>query len=356
MVAGAEVIQELLRFRSQLLQVVGNNSGKIVVCILLLLPAGNVALDTHDAVLHLVDGFVRGNGQDINGQHQAPGEVGKVGNHTVLDIASILPQKQDPAYLAAHLEVVRPKAHTVRGDAVLEMVAPAHGLPHLEPEMLFFSGPEEVMEYPEAFVAVQGLGPAVQFAEVLAQIRVNPVKEGPGLLNILPGDGNGNVLILNQIVAGGGLLRQNSVVLLPVHVQPVPLFPHEDASLEVRSVETAVVDGDFGGCVCRQAVENSAVKAEHILLVLMGGQGIVDIGKPPCLRKFAIALPDAVPENALDRDRLLHAPGDEKAGPFASVGGGEGFNHACVLLSSPGPLGKYFQIGIPWVPRKGFEI
>ena len=128
------------------------------------------------------------------------------------------------------------------------------------------------------------------------------MKEGPGLVYILPGHGDGDVFVLYQIVAGGGLFGHNGIVFLTVHVQSVPLLPHEDAFLKVRPVETAVVDGDFGGCVCRQAVENSAVGAEHILLVLVRGQGIVDIGKPPCLREFAVALPDAVPENALDRD------------------------------------------------------
>ena len=87
---------------------------------------------------NLMDSLVRGNGQDINGQHQAPGEVGEVGNHAVLDVAGVLPEEQDAAHLAAHLEVVRPKAHTVQGDAVLEMVARASSTFFRETETVMY--------------------------------------------------------------------------------------------------------------------------------------------------------------------------------------------------------------------------
>ena len=39
--------------------------------------------------------------QNVNGQHEVPGEVGQVGNHAVLDVAGVLPEEQDPAHLAA---------------------------------------------------------------------------------------------------------------------------------------------------------------------------------------------------------------------------------------------------------------
>ena len=357
LVAGAEVVQELLILCPELFQLIGDGGGKVVVGVLLLLPAGNIALHAQNPGLHLLDGLVGRDGQNVNGQHEVPGEVGQVGNHAVFDVAGVLPEEQDPAHLAAQLEVIGLEVHPVRGDGVLEVVAPAHGGGKVELKIPFLAGPEKVMEDPQALVVVQGLGPAVQLAKALGQVNVHPLEKGAGLVNTLSRHGDCDVFILNEIVAFQRLFGEDAVVLLAVAVQLVPLHTHKDTVLEVRTVETAVIDGDFSGGPGGQAVEHAAVGQKHFLLVLMGGHGVVDVRKTPRPAVSAAArLPDAVPEHPLDGNGLLYAAGDFERFPFALVGGGQGFNHSLVLPSWSAPRSRGFPIGSSSARRRGIEI
>ena len=224
--------------------------------------------------------------------------------------------------------MVRLEAQPVRADGVPEVMAPAHGLAQIKGKILLPTGPEKVVEDAQAVLVVQGLGPAVQLAEALSQVGVYPVKERAGLLDVLPGHGDGDVLILHQIVALRRLFRQDAVILLAVLVQLVPVQTHEDTALKIGGVETAVVDGDFGCGVGRQAVQYAAVGRKHIPLVLIGSQSIVDVSETPRLAEFAAHLPNTVPVNAPDGNGLLDAAGYREMLPFAPVGGGQGLNHS----------------------------
>ena len=99
--------------------------------------------------------------------------------------------------------------------------------------------------------------------------------------------------------------------------------------LEVGTVEASVVNGDLGHGVGGQAVEDAAVGCEHIPLVLIGGQGVVDVGKAPGLAESAVDLPDPILPNPLDGDGLLYAAGDLKRNTLAPVGCGKSFTHGC---------------------------
>ena len=212
--------------------------------------------------------------------------------------------------------------HPIRGDGVLEAVSPLHSLGQVDAEVLFLAGAEKVMENAEPFMVVQGLGPAVQLAEALSQVNVHPLEEGAGLLDVLPLNGNGDVFILNEVVALHGLLHEDAVVLLPVLVQAVPFQPHEDAVLEVGAVETAVVDGDFRRGPGRQAVEDAAVGQKHFLLILMGRYGVVNVREAPRPAVFSVHHPYPVPIDALDGYGLLDAAGGFEMLSLALVGGG----------------------------------
>ena len=67
LVPGGEVVQKLPYLLPHLLQVVGDVGGKIVVPVLPLLPAGNVALHRHNAPVHLRHRLVRGHRYDVDG-------------------------------------------------------------------------------------------------------------------------------------------------------------------------------------------------------------------------------------------------------------------------------------------------
>ena len=91
--------------------------------------------------------------------------------------------------------------------------------------------------------------------------------------------------------------------------------------MEVNTVEAAVVDGDFNGGVGRESIKDSAVSHKHIFLILTGGQGIVNVGKAPCLGVLPINQPDTVFVNALDWNSLLNTSRNTERTPLTSVCG-----------------------------------
>ena len=101
---------------------------------------------------------------------------------------------------------------------------------------------------------------------------------------------------------------------------------HQNGALEVYGVKTAVDDGDFGGGVRGQGVEDAAVREENTPPVILGRGGVVDVGKAPGPAVLAAHQPDAVLVDAFDGDRLLDAAGNLELVPLALVGGGKGLN------------------------------
>ena len=70
LVTGGQIVQKLFGFLALKLHVVGNHSREIVVLILPSLPAGDVRFHAQQETLHLTDGFIGGNGNHINGEHE----------------------------------------------------------------------------------------------------------------------------------------------------------------------------------------------------------------------------------------------------------------------------------------------
>ena len=187
-----------------------------------------------------------------------------------------------------------------------------------------------------------GPGPAVQASKALGEVQVHPSEVGLGLLNLPLGDGEGDVLLLYKVVALRCPLGEDTVGLPAILVQVVPPLLHEDSALEVHAVQAAVDDGDFGGGVCGQGVEDAAVGGEDAPLVLLGGGGVVDVGKAPSAAVLAANEPDAVRADAPDGDGLLDAAGDVEGVPLAPVGGGEGFNQGrCPPFALRGCSGSF---------------
>ena len=110
LVAGAQIVQKFLCLCPQLLQFIGDTCREIIAAVLALLPSGNIGFNTEDSTLHLPDSLIGGNGEDVNGQHEVSREIGQLGDHFILDVAGVVPQKQDAPHLAAHLKVIRLEA------------------------------------------------------------------------------------------------------------------------------------------------------------------------------------------------------------------------------------------------------
>ena len=175
---------------------------------------------------------------------------------------------------------------------------------------------------------------AVQPPQAFGQVAVHPPEIGTGFLDLPLGDGQGDILLLHKIVALGSAALQNGVGLLPVLVQPVPAFLHQNTALKVHGVQTAVDNGDLGGGIGGQGVKDAAVGQENAPPLLVGGGGVVHVGEPPALAVPVPHKPDAVRVHALDGDRCLDAPGDGEFLPFALVGKDKRFNQSPALLSA----------------------
>ncbi len=251
--------------------------------------------------------------------------IGDRGGEVVLVVLALLPacdvrlNAQDAAHLVPHFKMPGPKAQAVRADQIPKVQPPADGGGLVEGEILFFAGAEEVVEDTEPVMGGDGPGAAVQASEALGEVGVHTAEVGPAFLDPPLGDGEGDVLLLDQIVA----LRRPLVL-----VQAVPPLFHQNGALEVHGVETAVDDGDLGGGVRGQGIEDAAVGEEDAPPVILGRGGIVDVGKAPGPAVLAANQPDAVLVDAFDGDGLLDAAGNFELVPLALVGGGKGLNQS----------------------------
>ena len=138
-------------------------------------------------------------------------------------------------------------------------------------------------------------------------IRGHTVEEGAGLFDAFPVDGQGDVPLLHHAVGGvGDLVHEHGVVLRPVAVQVVVPPGDQDLLLEVLPVEPLVVDGDLGGGAGVQGIEQLGVAQEHGGLVLLGGDGIVDIREPDAFGILRAKLKNPIRPEAVDGNGFLY--------------------------------------------------
>ena len=90
--------------------------------------------------------------------------------------------------------MVGEKLHAVRGDVVFEAVPQAHGGVQVKLVKLFLAGPEEVVEDAQALIGVQGFAPLSRRSRFFERSAFYPVEKCPGLLRVLTGHGDGDVL------------------------------------------------------------------------------------------------------------------------------------------------------------------
>ena len=237
-------------------------------------------------------------------------------------------EEQDPAHLVPHFKITGPETQPVRADQVPEVQAPADGGGLIEGKILFLAGAEEVVEDTEPVMGGDGPGAAVQASEALGEVGVHPAEVGPAFLDPPLGDGEGDVLLLDQIVALRRPLGEDAVGFPAVLVQAVPPLLHQNGALEVHGVEAAVDNGDLGGGVRGQGVEYAAIGEENTPPVVLGRGGVVDVGKAPGPAVLAAHQPDTVCIDAFDGNGLLDAAGYFELVPLALVGGGKGLNQS----------------------------
>ena len=106
LVSGRQIVQELLGLLALEFHIIGNDGAEIVVLILLALPVGDIGFNAQQSVLDLAYRFIRRDGDHVDRQHEIPIQLGKLGEHTVFDIACVVFQEQNSCKLFSELDVV----------------------------------------------------------------------------------------------------------------------------------------------------------------------------------------------------------------------------------------------------------
>ena len=297
--------------------------------------AAHVRFNGHDPPLDLLHHLVGGNGQKVDGDHHIAGKVAQFRNHFILDEAGIIPEEQHTAHLIAHLVVVFVEGQAVRGNGVPEVVAPVSDAVEVEAEVRV-EGPEEVVEQAHTLHHVGVPYLYVHAGEIGSQFRPHPVEKGTGLLDVLTLHRNGDVLLLGKVIAAGGIVSKNVVVLRTVAILAVANHLHQDVAAELLLIHGAVKQGDLHQRPHRQRVEESAVAEKQRLLLFRPGHRIIDIKKPPGLGVKTGDFKDTILMHLFDGNGLLDAAGNEKlfvVGVFPLKGLNHFFFPSCRLVS-----------------------
>lgn len=155
LVAGREIIEELLAFLALKLHVIRNNGGIVIVLILFPLPIRNIHLNPEQPVFHLPHGFVCRDRHYVNGEHQITVQFCQLRNHAVLDIRRIVFHKKNTDKLISELYIVIEAFNAVGTDIVLEIVTLARHIRHIEVKIHLLSRSVEIMQDTQSFRCVK---------------------------------------------------------------------------------------------------------------------------------------------------------------------------------------------------------
>ena len=153
------------------------------------------------------------------------------------------------------------------------------GFLDVEAELRFFTGTVKVVENAEPFIRLQLHALTAESPEVGDQVSSHTGKVVSRFLYILLAYRNGDIFLLNDRVCAGRLFKKHPVIFLTVLVKSIALQGEKNGFLKVCTIQTAVVNGDLGGCAAVKAVEQFRIFKEHSFLILSAGNGIVDVAE-----------------------------------------------------------------------------
>ena len=306
LVSGRQVVQKLLGLLALELHIIGNDGAEIVVLILLALPVGDIGFNAQQSVLDLAYRFIRRDRDHVDGQHQIPVQLGKLGKHTVFDIARIVFEEKNPCELFSEFDVVCTPLHAIRANIIAEVVTHSRLFIDVHLEGSLIAGAVEVVKDTQSLYCIECNALGTEPREMGRQIRTDSGEIRSRFLNVFLAHGDGHILFLCDAVGSGCLIQEHIVVLHAVTVQSVTLHGHENGVLKIRLVQSVVVNRDLRGCAAIQTVQKLRVGQEHAFLILSACHHIVDVAELVGLGKLVSDLKDTVRPDALDGDQILH--------------------------------------------------
>ena len=293
--------------------------------------------------MQLAGGFVCGNRQDIDGQHQIAVKVAEFRHKTVLDVARVVLQIQHPTIAGIQLEMVGGKFHAVGAEPILEMLPALGVFVDVELRRSLFPCFEKVAENVQALVQCQFGCHRGKLCKVRHQIRADAGKVAAGLVWVALYHAHGQIALPHDAVAGAGdLCGQHLVEFMAVFVQTIILVGQQDAALELCLVDAAVVNCDFCRCAGVEGVQQFRIVEKHGCFILFAGDGVVDVGKRPCFGIPVADLENAIRKDSADGNGVLHTARNTELFAFHLLRFRQGFNQAVSSLSW-----VFFFIGKP---------
>ena len=128
----------------------------------------------------------------------------------------------------------------------------AHHILRVKVKRRFFALTVKIMEHPQLFGGVQLGTLGAEGGEMSDQVGADPGKVGAGFFDVFLADRHRDILLLNDAVGAGGLIKQHLIVFPAVHIAGVALHGHQDRLLKICPVQPAVVDGDLR---CRPGIQ-----------------------------------------------------------------------------------------------------
>lgn len=215
--------------------------------------------------------------------------------------------------ISVYLEMVSSELHAAGAQPVFEMLAPPGLLVDIELGSRRVCRTEKVAEDPQALIEREFLRHRGQCRQLGGQIGTDAGKVGAGFLDVALDDTDGKIPLPDDaIVALGDLSAQHLVEFLPVVVQAIFLERQQNRPLEFLLVDPPVVQSDLGRGSGGQCIEQVTVVQEHRRLIILAGDGIVDVGERPGLGELVAHLEDPVRPDATNGNAVLHAARNEE--------------------------------------------
>ena len=180
-----EIVQEVLALAALHLHVKRNGGGEIVIVVLPPLPVCDVGFHAEQTVFHLAHRFVHRDRDNVDGQHHACADVGKLGDDVVLDEVGVVPQEDHSAVAVAHAEEVPPRLKAIGADIVLEVVSLARHVLRVEVEIRFLLRAKEVVDQLQLFCGVHFLAAGAEPRKISGKLAADAVEIVTRLLNVV---------------------------------------------------------------------------------------------------------------------------------------------------------------------------
>ena len=198
LIARCQIVEKLLHLGSLLFHIIRNGSREIVVGILPALPIRYIGFDTEQTALGFTDSFIRRNRDNVNRHHHIAVKLRNLGNHTILDIRSVIAQEHHSAVSVADFEIVLFEFHCIGADIVLEAVSLLAVFLDIEMERAFLTNAVKVVNNAQALRRVKLYTLTAELFQNSSEIITNASKVVARVLDILLADRYRNILVLHH--------------------------------------------------------------------------------------------------------------------------------------------------------------